>query len=311
MDDTSGIRTISRGWRRLDTAPRWSPDGAHLTYASGYGEHIWLVNADGSGRREVAPEGGLKTLVRWSPTGSQLAYVRPAGGSDDSSTRAYGLCVVELQTGRVEPLVASNVRDYVWTPDGGALVAVVRTDGSHRIETYLADGNPGQPSVETAYLEDAVATVLAPDATHIAYVVPDSTEDDGTFVDALWISRIDGSEAAVVDVLWTDGALAWSPDGAQLAFVALTGDYEYALYTMRGDGTGVRQLVALNAGDESGEILPAVPAWSPDGTQIAIGSQIDPNRSAILVVDVDSTAVREVVSMNGGMIYDVAWRPYE
>jgi Tol biopolymer transport system component len=309
MDDTGGIRTMSRGWRRLDTAPQWSPDGARLTYTSGYGEHIYLVNADGSGRREIAPEDGLKTLVRWSPAGSRLAYVRAVGGSGDAATRAYELCVVELQTGRVERLAASNVRDYVWTQDGGALVAVVRTDGSHQIETHLADGIPVLPSVEAAYLEDAIATALAPDAAHIAYVVPGSAADDGTFVDALRISRIDGSDAAAVDVRWMDGSLAWSPDGSRLAFVALTGDYAYALCVVSGDGTGLRQLVDLNAGDDSGEILPAVPAWSPDGTQIAIGLQVDPDRSAILVVDVEDGTVREFVSMEEGMVYDVAWRP--
>ena len=48
---------------------------------------------------------------------------------------------------------------------------------------------------------------------------------------------------------------AWSPDGTRIAFTSER-DGDFKIYTMRDDGTDVRQLTVNDARDE-------MPAWSP------------------------------------------------
>lgn len=53
-----------------DILPRWSPDGGRIAFTGN--DTIWVMNADGSGRRQVSGTRGLG--VRWSPDGTKLAF---------------------------------------------------------------------------------------------------------------------------------------------------------------------------------------------------------------------------------------------
>src|SRR3954469_17026101 len=46
-----------------DTRPRWSPDGTRIAF--GHAGRLWLMNADGTGRRAVAT--GATGGASWSP----------------------------------------------------------------------------------------------------------------------------------------------------------------------------------------------------------------------------------------------------
>jgi TolB protein len=62
-----------------------------------------------------------------------------------------------------------------------------------------------------------------------------------------------------------DSYPAVSPDGTTLAFQSnRTGTFQ--IYTMKVDGTGVKQLT-------SGNYFSGTPSWSPDGRQIVYGSE--------------------------------------
>ena len=60
----------------------------------------------------------------------------------------------------------------------------------------------------------------------------------------------------------------WSPDGDRLAF-ASDRDGDFEVYTMKPDGSRVRQLTANTASEDE-------PSWSPDGRTIAFTSDRDP-----------------------------------
>ena len=60
----------------------------------------------------------------------------------------------------------------------------------------------------------------------------------------------------------------WSPDSARLAFIALTGDHEYALYVANVDSTELQELMLINTGDESGEMIPAAPLLGAAGASV-------------------------------------------
>jgi Tol biopolymer transport system component len=65
---------------------RWSPDGKRIAFAdndSSHVLHVHVMNADGSGRRQVtrfAPSDGSAQVPAWSPDGARLAVQAGAKG---------------------------------------------------------------------------------------------------------------------------------------------------------------------------------------------------------------------------------------
>jgi dipeptidyl aminopeptidase/acylaminoacyl peptidase len=55
---------------------RWSPDGKRLVLADAPGGHVYVVNADGSGRVDVTGSAGRDLSPVWSPDGKHIALMR-------------------------------------------------------------------------------------------------------------------------------------------------------------------------------------------------------------------------------------------
>src|SRR5690349_8538188 len=79
---------------------RWSPDGTRIAVTftvgsryTGYSSDVYLVNADGKGRRRLVPDVQAdSSSPSWSPDGTRLAYVTGLGeihvvGADGSGDR--------------------------------------------------------------------------------------------------------------------------------------------------------------------------------------------------------------------------------
>jgi Tol biopolymer transport system component len=315
LDDANGIRSISQGFMRRDIGPVWSPDGAQIVYqsVSGGGNRFCLVEADGANRREITLDDSHKELLRWSPDGSRLAYLTYQQRSDGSLSDSPYLCVTEVTAGDTHQAPVGNIQDLVWMPDGQSLLAIVRADDGVAIEVYDAGGNHERRVSEADFLRDAAYMAISPDASKVAYISPVTDEISGAMTDSLNISVLDGSARKSFGAVWPEGKVVWSPDSTRIAFVALRSDFEYALFVANADRTELQELMSINTGDESGEIVPAAPAWSPDGTRIAISSVSSPEGSALFVMNADGTERRQVIAIDGvdGMFYDLAWQPGE
>jgi len=314
LEDAHGIRSISQGLRRSDIGSVWSPDGALLAYksVSGRATRTYLVDADGANRREITRDDRRKELLRWSPDGSRLAYLAYLDSGGSVSGSPY-LCVTDVHTGETDQTAAGEIYELAWTPDGQSLLAIVGADEQISIGLYDANGNDQQRTSAADYLREAAYIAVAPDASKVAYISPITDDDVESATVPLNVSALDGSVHQSVDVSWPEGTIGWSPDSTKLAFVALGDGYEYALYVVNTDGMQVQELMSINVGDESGEILPAAPAWSPDGTRLAISSYHSFDGAAIFVMNADGTERRQVTTTagSGGMFYDLAWRPGE
>ncbi|HUT35326.1 MAG TPA: hypothetical protein VNE39_17700 [Planctomycetota bacterium] len=72
-------------------APRWAPTGDRIAYQSG--AHIWMMDADGSHKRQLTTTGGIQRRPAWSPDGTAIAYCqgpRPKGPWQIAVTRTDG-----------------------------------------------------------------------------------------------------------------------------------------------------------------------------------------------------------------------------
>ena len=83
---------------RIDNAQpqhSWSPDGKRIAFVDQSVSDLYVINADGSGRRHLAkgvpsPSGSWASFPAWSPDGKKLAFFCP---TPPGSERTH-LCVI-------------------------------------------------------------------------------------------------------------------------------------------------------------------------------------------------------------------------
>ncbi len=115
--DGSGVRRLTDD-SYIDRYPRWSPDGARISfYSNRSGEYqLWTINPDGRDLRQLTNGPADVAHSAWSPDGSRVAYTDFVTGSfimelDDQSVQAL-------------PALADGNEFFVgfsWSPDGNWL----------------------------------------------------------------------------------------------------------------------------------------------------------------------------------------------
>jgi hypothetical protein len=107
---------------------------------------------------------------------------------------------------------------------------------------------------------------------------------------------------------WVAVSPAFSPDGKQVVFERVYGDYESAgpgpseLWIMDADGSDPRMLRSTGG----------APAWSPDGSTIAFGGVVEPDDDVggIIEVPIDGGDARAILLIDGGFqLQALAWSP--
>lgn len=150
--ETDGAQT-----RRLTTAgesvdenvPRWSPDGAQMTYTSNQRGHyeIWVANV-ASGVAKPLTQTYFDTLLlanieqkvpAWSPDGKLIAYWSGVEGSDPRPNLPRDVWVMNADGTDQRQLV--NGDDPNWSPTGEFIIhSMPSTDGHPALGTVRPDG---------------------------------------------------------------------------------------------------------------------------------------------------------------------------
>ncbi|WP_422771285.1 serine hydrolase [Plantactinospora sp. WMMC1484] len=124
-----------------------------------------------------------------------------------------------------------------------------------RIDDLLVLAVPAEPA-------------LAPDGSHVAYVLRTQNGAADRTVRELWVVPTGGGSARRLTAGPDDTSPVWSPDGSRLAF--LRGG-QVAVAPMDGGEPQVLTDLPLPAG---------TPAWSPDGSRLAFAAPVDPDGGA-------------------------------
>jgi len=112
-------------------AASWSSDGRRIVYERrvGFDSDIYVVNADGTGRRRLARNAYSPV---WSPTGKQIAFGSNAGDPQIHTILADGSARRTLTTAGHEP---------AWSSDGRQIAFRSRRDGDLEIYVMNSDGS--------------------------------------------------------------------------------------------------------------------------------------------------------------------------
>lgn len=210
-----------------DTQPTLSPDGRQLLFArqGRYGQPsgIVLANANGSGQTLLTNQADVSPS--WSPDGKRVAFVR--GGAKAT------LWVMNIDGSNALQLTSmTRIEGTAWSPDGKS-IAFSGDEGGDVVGVYLAasDGSTPPSRVLPGYFGPVSASAWSPDGKKITFGY-------GRIVNA------DGTGLTLLPRTIPNSPFAWSPDGSEVAFIDCP-NYSCALFAMKSDGSGLRQLTSF------------------------------------------------------------------
>jgi serine/threonine protein kinase/Tol biopolymer transport system component len=275
------------------THANWSPDGRQIVF--GRGADLYLANSDGTSSHLLVSARGRVFASSFSPDGSRIRFsVRDQSNSNRTSlweVRADGTNLHQLLAGwRTPPNECCgrwtlDGRYYVFQENalqGGNVFAVPdSTNIFRRASTTPAQLTTG-PLLYTSVLPDISGKKLLVQGTQLR----------GELV------RYDLATKQFVPFLGGISAsdVSFSRDGKWVAYISIP---ENTLWRSRVDGSERQQLTYLPT-------LAALPAWSPDGSQIAYVSLQGGKPWKIYLISPQGGAPQELLPENVGEI-DVSW----
>ena len=246
--------------------PQRSPDGQWVAYTvttideekDKRDSNVWMARWDGSEQLQLTSSPDGESSPRWSPDGKYLSFVA-SRGTEDEKKRGAQVWLLPRSGGEAMKLtdVQGGVSDYSWSPDSTRLVFVA-SDEDPDAEPEKKEGWKRKTTppivIDRYHFKQDREGYLTHVYKHIALF--DIAAKTAT---TLTKGRVD------------DGSPSWSPDGTRIAFLSKrahaepdrTSNDDLWVIEARAGAEPVR-LTATPEG-EGGR-----PAWSPDGSRLAI-----------------------------------------
>lgn len=277
------VRQLTFGGQNAEAY--WSFDGKKISFQS-YGvggvkaDQIFVMNADGSGKKLVSTGKGRCTCAYFLPGGKEIIF---------SSTHGYSPAI---------PPEPDRSQGYVWPIYPYYAIYRANADGTNLRPLFPKEVAPGK---ETAY--NAESTV-SPDGKRIIFT---STKDGDL---DLYTMNLGGTDVRrVTSTLGYDGGAYFSPDSKMIVWRAnhpdtdeekadylrllkqnLVRPTKMELWVANADGTHARQVTRNGAANFA-------PYFTPDGRHIIFASNMDdPQRRKfeIYVIGIDGTGLERI-----------------
>jgi Tol biopolymer transport system component len=271
----------------------WSPDGTRIAFAfpdvgsedeGGFDSDIYLMNADGSGQKNLTNSPGVNDVRPfWSPEGQRVAF-------DSEREGTYEAYVINVDGTSLTPGGYLAPWSSAWSRDSSRFVFVLEREGNAEIYSANIDG-AGVTNLTNSPSRDG-SPAWSPDGSRIAFV----SDRDGN--PQIYVMKADGSGP---ERLTTSGGEdpAWSADGSRIAF-----HIGSELHVINADGSGLAPIADNLYGDYHF-------SWSPDGNRIAFEcnfSEPSGENNEVCLVNADGS---DLTNLTQSPAYDVrpAWSP--
>ncbi len=284
--------------------PRFSPDGRRIAFTSdrGGGDNIWVMNVDGSDKRQVTKESfRLTNQPSWSPDGKFIVAKKHFTTGRSLGTGEVWLYHVSGGSGvqlvkRASDVLQKELGEPIYAPDGKSIY-YTRNITPGPIFEYAQNSNTdlfnieryeiatGEVSTAVSGAGGSVRPTPSPDGKSIAFVRRERTRSK------LYVKDLEsGAERKIYDALDQDVQetwavtgvypnMAWTPDSKSVVFWA-----GGKIRRINSDGTGAA-VIPFRVNDTRGHIaaphpqIPVAPATfetkmprfaavSPDGRSV-------------------------------------------
>ncbi|MEH6722757.1 MAG: amidohydrolase family protein [Qipengyuania sp.] len=308
MPITGGAPTRIAEGLAWEVQPRFSPDGQRIAFTSdrGGGDNIWIMNADGSDKRQLTKEDfRLLNQASWSPDGNYIVAKKHFTTQRSLGTGEIWLYHVSGGGGvklvaRASDTLQKELGEPVYSPDGGAVYysrnvtsgpifeyAQDSTQGTFAIERY--DLATGEVTTAVSGFGGAVRPQPSPDGRNLAFIRRDKDQTE------LWIKDLASGEQRMIygdldmdmQETWAVHGfyplIDWTPDGNALVLWA-----GGKLHRVAADGSG-DSVIPFSVNDTRGvadaphPVIPVAPdsftariprfaSVSPDGRTVVFES---------------------------------------
>jgi Tol biopolymer transport system component len=292
--DGTGLRQVTTD-TVVDTWPSWSPDGTKLAFSSTRDDpagEIYTVPVAGGAETRITTDPAADTEPAWSPDGSRIAFTttRFHTTGDVALVAATGGTVT-----RVMPNDTGDTSEPAWSADGSRIAFT-----THRDNRPLGE-------IDQVALGSGAISVVASDNglgdTHPTWL---RTVGDGRAIDQVVFTQLryggsDGIFSADAagndrhDLTGNPGIEdsdpAFTTDGTKLAYTEQNGEDASRVVVASSDGSNPHPLT----GDPAGAGSQSNPAWSPDGTEIALSLAVDTDEQITNTVQIVRVADGQVI----------------
>ena len=158
----------------INTDPAWSPDGAHIAFASNTDGNydIYVMNADGSGVIQLTDDGAGPPAIsnrfpNWSPDGTRIAYVSTRNNQNEEDLRDG--CERRFGARSADDAIDEQLGDRPvpsWSPSGAKIAFASKRDGDYDIWTMNAADGSGTGETDVRHRQGDRAVMAAARRLH-------------------------------------------------------------------------------------------------------------------------------------------------
>ncbi len=276
LDDLARIKTVGD--------PQRSPDGEWVAYTVSTVDvekdkrntHVWMTRWRGGESIQLTASPDSESRPRWSPDGKYLAFLASRGDEGEKKKGAQ-VWLLNRAGGEAQKLtdIKGGVSDYEWSPDSARLALVV--------DDY-------DPADEPEQLEGWKRKTTPPIVIDRYHFKQDRAGYLKRFYSRLAVFDIATKKLDVLSKGDADDLdPAWSPDGTRIAFRSKRAHADpdrtanFDLFVIEAKAGAEPRALTATKEAEAGR-----PAWSPDGTRIAV---LVGDEDKYFAYDVDKVAV--------------------